>query len=138
MAWLKICASTNPSDLHTHGARQAGTVNVRVQVRDLTCSLRVPSPPLPSLLFPFPPSPLVLGVRRLKNLLGSSVRSAFVALHFLSLSLCLAISLSLCCLCPSLSVCLSLSLKISLNMYLSHSLPSSFFFLLLGTSLIKP
>ena len=67
-------------------ARQAQlNLTVRVQVRDLTCSLRVPSPPLPSLLFPFPPSPLVFGVRRLKNLLGSSVRSAFVALHFLSL-----------------------------------------------------
>ena len=25
MAWLKTCTSTNPSDLHTHGVRQAGT-----------------------------------------------------------------------------------------------------------------
>ena len=67
-------------------ARQAQlNLTVRVQVRDLTCSLRVPSPPLPSLLFPFPPSPLVFGVRRLKNLLGSSVRFAFVALHSLNI-----------------------------------------------------
>ena len=66
-------------------ARQAQlNLTVRAQVRDLTCSLRVPSPPLPSFLFPFPPAPLVFGVRRLKNLLGSSVRSAFVALHFLN------------------------------------------------------
>merc|ERR1711965_1224097 len=69
----------------THAWRAPGRhLIVRAQVRDLTCSLRVPSPPLPSLLFPFPPSPLLFGVRRLKNLLGSSVRSAFAALHFLS------------------------------------------------------
>ena len=86
MAWLKTCTSTNPSDLHTHGARQAGTVKLNCASSGprshLQSSCPFSSASVPSL--PVSPSPLVFGVRRLKNLLGSSVRSAFVALHFLN------------------------------------------------------